>query len=127
MIEKIGKVVYRLKLHVDSKIHPVFHISQLKPVLGNHHQVYQLPQDLTDVDEVVIQPQDIKDNRYNSEGDSEALVVWTGLPTHKQSWEKVKDLKHQFPDYKLEGKLVSSEGGIDGPLKVYTKREKKSC
>lgn len=66
----------------------------------------------------------MKDTRYNSEGDLEALVVWTSLQEHEQSWERAKDLSQKFPNYMLKGKISSSEVGIDKPLKMYIRRKK---
>lgn len=39
VMERIGNAAYRLKLPRKAKIHPVFHGSQLKVVLGSDHHV----------------------------------------------------------------------------------------
>lgn len=44
----VGMVAYQLKLPADTKIHPVFHVSQLRKVVGDHHTVTALPIQLSE-------------------------------------------------------------------------------
>ncbi|KAL1225295.1 hypothetical protein V5N11_003839 [Cardamine amara subsp. amara] len=117
-------VAYRLRLPPDLRIHDVFHISQLKPVLGKDHIVSDLPLTLSVNDKVVVEPEVVLDTRYDEEGHLEALISWTGLPDHECSWERASTLIHQFPHLKLEDKLRLSAGGIDKPWRVYTRKKK---
>jgi len=55
-MQKVGQVAYKLKLPNLAKIHPVFHVSQLKLCRGNHDQPY-VPLPICDFDvSLVIQP-----------------------------------------------------------------------
>uniref|UniRef100_A0A1J3IRE5 Chromo domain-containing protein n=1 Tax=Noccaea caerulescens TaxID=107243 RepID=A0A1J3IRE5_NOCCA len=110
VLEKVGEVAYRLKLPDGSKIHPVFHVSQLKPVLGSGHQVSTLPDSFSVRPELIIEPEAVLDMRYNDSGHLEGLIKWKGLPDHEKTWVRTSDLLHQFPE--LEDKLLVDEGGI---------------
>lgn len=102
ILECIGPAAYRLKLPFDCKIHPVFHVSQLKPVLGKDHVVHPLPTLYSTTDELVLYPDYIITTIYDSEGHLKALVNWKGLPGYEQSWFRVKDLALQFPVSRIQ-------------------------
>jgi hypothetical protein len=46
----VGDVAYKLKLPDHAKIHPIFHVSQLKPFKGYHTIDHYLPLPLTMTD-----------------------------------------------------------------------------
>lgn len=63
VLQRIGQVAYKLDLPPDSKIHPVFHVSQLKSFSPNHCPVLsELPTTLS-LDQGVLKPVRILDRR----------------------------------------------------------------
>ncbi|XP_010463160.1 PREDICTED: uncharacterized protein LOC104743813 [Camelina sativa] len=63
VMECIGKAAYRLKLRDGSKIHPIFHVSQLKKVLGDQKQVIPLHDMFNEASELIIEPESLLETR----------------------------------------------------------------
>nr|GFB02076.1 ribonuclease H-like domain containing protein [Tanacetum cinerariifolium] len=101
VMERIGHVAYRLKLPLTSSIHPVFHVSQLKRVIGDHQVVCDLPYGL--VTESPLVPAEVCGSRLNG-GHREVLIAWKGMPESEATWEGFKEMQKQFPDFHLEDK-----------------------
>ncbi|OAP08286.1 hypothetical protein AXX17_AT2G06770 [Arabidopsis thaliana] len=125
VLERIGKAAYRLKLHEGSKIHPVFHVSLLKFVLGQAAEVNPLPDIYGEIGEFTVEPEEILDTRYNEEGYLEGLIQWKGLSSQENTWVIVKELLAQFPTFALGDKLHFECVGIDKLHRVYFRRNKK--
>ena len=83
VLEKIGQVAYKVGLPEGSKIHHVFHVSQLKQHVG--HEVVQSVLLVLDEDGLIAKaPEKILARRMSKQGNravTEVLVQWTnGYP-----------------------------------------------
>ncbi|TYK29737.1 Transposon Ty3-G Gag-Pol polyprotein [Cucumis melo var. makuwa] len=105
IVERIGSVTYKLELPASTSIHPVFHVSQLRKVMGNHEEVRPTIQFLNDQLEWRAHPEEILEYQKNKAGSWEVLIVWKGLPQHEASWEDYDGIRQQYPDFHLEDKV----------------------
>lgn len=55
IIQKLSEVVFKLDLPSSTKLHPVFHVSLLKKVMGDHQALKDIPAELI-MDNVEFQP-----------------------------------------------------------------------
>lgn len=106
VIAKVGQVAYKLQLPASSNIHPVFHVSQLKKMIGSTVQVAQLPEALGGLQV----PERLLQRRLDSDGQSQVLVKWSSMPISLATWEDAIALRQRFPYAPAWGQAVSLRG-----------------
>lgn len=94
---RIGEVAYRLALPTDSKIHPVFHVSQLKPCVGPGQKVLPTLPDSDALYQVPIQVLQRRVRQHGLRTIVQALIQWSGQPEATATWDDLEALKQRFP------------------------------
>jgi hypothetical protein len=97
VVQRIGSVAYKLLLPATSKIHPFFHVSQLKRALGAGLEASpSLPTTnySFSVPETILQRRTVM---HGVNPGAQILVKWTHMPEELATWEDVEDLLQQFP------------------------------
>jgi hypothetical protein len=82
IIERIGDVAYKLELPSHSEIHPVFHISQLKPFTPDYTPVYSELPAITDLEATNAVPECVLQRHLVKKGNTvvpQVFVKWSGL------------------------------------------------
>jgi hypothetical protein len=115
VLAKIGTVAYKLELPDTAKIHPVFHIAQLKEFKGSDVESYiPLPLTTTDIGPTFV-PTKVLDARMIMKGrlqTPQVLVQWGDNDTAEIKWEDFQEIKDNYPTFNLEDKVEFKGGGI---------------
>ena len=134
IIKKVGEVAYKLLLPEGTRIHPVFHISQLKKAVGQTEVTSTLPPQLTSELVLEANPEAVWGVRNRVEdGMKEVLIKWEQLPEYEATWEDWENINCRFPTFNLEDKVeVWVEGNARNhnrlPIKfTYVRRNKKGA
>ena len=127
VLEKVGNLAYRLLLPPKARIHDVFHVVFLKKFQGDP------PTDIVPLPVIAhgqALPEPATISRAKPNGDSwDILVQWVGRGPAEATWESLESLKERYPDFQLEDKLFSQEGGsvVNNFFgKKFQRRQKKS-
>ena len=111
ILARVGQVAYKLDLPSSSSIHPVFHVSQLKPALTATAPVSaSLPTDIA----TPRVPEKILQKRFINKGISpvqQVLVKWSDWPEDLATWEGLLDHQQRFPNAPAWGQASSQDGG----------------
>jgi hypothetical protein len=113
VLERVGLVAYKLQLPEGSMIHPVFHMSQLKPFSTDYTPVYKSLSVITDLEAIDTVPEAIIDHRLVKKGNTAIpqKLTWVGLPSTTTTWEDYNNVKQHFPMALAWGQTGSQGGG----------------
>ena len=115
VLERIGCAAYKLDLPPDSKVHNVFHVSQLKPFNPDFTPVFSDIQKLVDLSVHNPQPEALLQRCLVKKGNTaipQVLTKWTGFSSDNATWEDLYVLKQRFPLAAVWGQSAS-QGGED--------------
>lgn len=119
VLECVGSVAYCLALPADSKIHSVFHVSQLKPSVADYTPIFLTLPMTTDLEVVAAIPDQVLDRRLVKKGNNaipQVFIKWTGLPETSSTWEDYNVICERFPTAPAWGQAGTSVGELSGPV-----------
>lgn len=108
IVQKVGTVAYKLQLPSTGRIHPVFHVSQLKRAMGDRWQPTTLPAQLTEDLELLVEPGELLGVRSKQLGSNtvrEVLIQWRDQSKEEATWELFENIDQLFPQFHLEDKV----------------------
>ncbi|KAM1172602.1 hypothetical protein ACFX2G_023167 [Malus domestica] len=100
--EKIGKVAYKLKMPHSTKIHPVFHVSQLKKHLGSNVEPQNVLPQVVDDGFAGNIPFAVLEMRVYKKGNVagvQLLVQWQDQEESEATWEDFDEFKAKYPTF----------------------------
>uniref|UniRef100_A0ACD5U163 Uncharacterized protein n=1 Tax=Avena sativa TaxID=4498 RepID=A0ACD5U163_AVESA len=116
--QKVGDLSYRLKLPETSKLHPVFHVSQLRggaPPTVVHPELPAMD-DAAPHHHVPLRVLETRQVRRRKNALEQARIQWSGLPASMATWENLLDLKTRFPRAPAWGQATAKgRGNVMGP------------
>ena len=63
MVQKIGTMAYKLELPASSRVHPIFHVSCLKKVIGENIPVQKILPKLDEEGKIILEPEAVTETR----------------------------------------------------------------
>ena len=100
VLEKIGLMAYKLALPPASQVHPVFHVSQLKPFTPDYTPVYAELSRMPDLSVSSAAPTQLLERRMMKHGNVaivQVKVQWGEGSPAATTWEDYEVLQQRFP------------------------------
>lgn len=102
ILECIGKVAYKLELPPQCRIHPIFHVSNLKLRIGDGTPFTTSLPEFDDQGDLLWHPEKVLDLamvRKKKRNITQWLIQWAGLHVEDATWEDAHTIKHRFPEF----------------------------
>ncbi|KAL0413693.1 UNVERIFIED_CONTAM: hypothetical protein Sradi_1571000 [Sesamum radiatum] len=109
----LGSITFELALPPESRIHPVFHASLLKPFYGDPLTAISIPLPAPPEVPPLLSPHRILGHRTirtSSSLESQLLIHWEGQDEAESTWVSSDSFLSSFPHFDLEAKVF-----LDGP------------
>lgn len=100
VLKRIGEVAYELRLPEESRIHPVFHVSQLKKHVGSKDKVSATVPPMDAEGQFMLVPVKILQKRMikrNNAAVGQWLIQWAHLPVEEATWELAEEIMKKYP------------------------------
>ena len=113
MFQKIGTMAYKLEMPASSRVHPIFHVSCLKKVIGDKIPVQTILPELDEEGKIILEPEAITDTRIHqlrNRSISEYLIKWRKLSAKDSTWEDESYAESSRVNQSLRKTLVSRGG-----------------
>jgi len=97
VLQNIGTMAYKLELPASSRVHPIFHVSCLKKVIGENLPVQTILPELDEEGKIILEPEAVTETRtrqLRNRSISEYLIKWKNLPTEDSTWEDENFIKN---------------------------------
>ncbi|XP_056690057.1 uncharacterized protein, partial [Spinacia oleracea] len=103
VLERVGEFAYRLAMPTElSKVHDVFHISQLKKYI--HDLSHVIEPEIVELDETLTyeeKPIKILDEKVRKTRNKEVKIVkvlWSNHQTEEATWEAADTMRQKYPE-----------------------------
>ncbi|XP_075111798.1 uncharacterized protein LOC142181974 [Nicotiana tabacum] len=100
--QRIGQVAYRLELPPEmSFVHPVFHVSMLKKVVGNPSTIVPIEaikvNEELSYEEIPVAILDRQVHKLRNKEVASVKVLWQSQQVEEATWEAESEMKEKYP------------------------------
>lgn len=90
VLQKIGSMAYKLELPATSRVHPVFHVSCLKKIIGDKIPIQTIFLEFDEEGKVILEPEknyETRTKQLRNRVITEYLVKWKNPLVEDSTWE----------------------------------------